>query len=1113
MSISITSCVNSSTLLHSQSPLSTSDESNDNTDNDDKMPDNDQFKHTRRPRSKRGKGKRPEFDHHEPPESVSVSLSAYTRYKPATRKQPNRGSTPQAVPTFEEVSSAIQPDFGTVGHYADPEKHNTVEAEDKLPQSYHRLQRGTGRVFNSSPLKREVMPSHIMSPDDKAKRAILAAEWGDYDGWESDHVPEDNSFLESIRNMPVLRKSTADTKGERGHHASGTSRDSSPMANHITVRPAPTPMRKEVNHVPNKEGPHMTLSDPTAWPPLQPKSAPNEREDTPEQPPHGNVIFQGHMGLNAVMFPRTLAESGRSNSSGSRGTLNRDFQFPSKDGQTINLGDASPAPSETPMAFLAQYRDQRPATVPYEVTSGDETEEVKDSPAAMTTAEPAASQVLPSSISQSQNQHGQDYSAYKNQRDILLRALHGVAASGTARAAASNTTTAVAIAPTAGATAATRSAAAPVIAGTHHAATPARVGAHSTVAPAANTAVVAGARRTVMHDPMKEQPRAPPGMTGPQHPSVIGTRPPGYQPSGNTPAPSEISNEGWNPVTGQSEALTWRGRRVGIDTVETSTLTNEELRAHTQAWHEEREARFQLQSRSCLAHELRNKEAEAISEEWWKQDNRTQGQENLCSYLEEVNSRRANALSQASTSAAPDTAKLLIPLFCNLNSYMTESPYEGRGMFRDFKTPPEWSVDASSMGAGVGGATIAGSGRNESLFGQDSGAPPQRLGRDPRYRLVNDNGNTTIVQQTQQQPQRQAEVQHQLPRRPTEVQHQLSRRPTEVQHQLPRRPTEVQSAQSQQQQQAIMAPPPAPVMTQPQTQPQPATVQPMSLTIPQTGVQMQMAPSPTTAVPAPNQQSMMPMPPPYQSQYQPLQYQAQGYHQQSYQQQLYQAQQALFQGGGPRSTTHNTPGTTALTTTYPQHYDAALDHWHNQLMSQMPAASSAQQQQPATAAATRNPIPAVQQYAQMQQHQMMIHSDITTQPGMLFHHNQMNNTYNNVVGTGTGTGQFQFPAATTTTGGLAGQQYHHGQGVPHHQAQVATGLPHSYHHGGGAAYGGYGHGLGPGAAGPSGPQQQGPSSMMNMAGAGNGTGYGNGNGMSGAWWNGENYGGPTTGRF
>ena len=72
--------------------------------------------------------------------------------------------------------------------------------------------------------------------------------------------------------------------------------------------------------------------------------------------------------------------------------------------------------------------------------------------------------------------------------------------------------------------------------------------------------------------------------------------------------------------------------------------------------------------------------------------------------------------------AAGDVAnRLLIEVLANFHGYLSGPPESQRGQFGGFGTVPEWCIDK-----GVGGCT--------SFFGEDWGAPPPRVGRDPRYR-------------------------------------------------------------------------------------------------------------------------------------------------------------------------------------------------------------------------------------------------------------------------------------------------------------------------------------------------------------------------------------------
>src|SRR5579862_9918897 len=64
---------------------------------------------------------------------------------------------------------------------------------------------------------------------------------------------------------------------------------------------------------------------------------------------------------------------------------------------------------------------------------------------------------------------------------------------------------------------------------------------------------------------------------------------------------------------------------------------------------------------------------------------------------------------------------LLILLLGSLHEYLVDSPNEQRAMFGSFVEVPEWCVEKGTSGL-------------TSFFGEDWGVPPQRVGRDPRYR-------------------------------------------------------------------------------------------------------------------------------------------------------------------------------------------------------------------------------------------------------------------------------------------------------------------------------------------------------------------------------------------
>ncbi|KAL8746265.1 MAG: hypothetical protein Q9190_001691 [Brigantiaea leucoxantha] len=152
--------------------------------------------------------------------------------------------------------------------------------------------------------------------------------------------------------------------------------------------------------------------------------------------------------------------------------------------------------------------------------------------------------------------------------------------------------------------------------------------------------------------------------------------------------------------------------------------------------------------------------------EWWSQDGR--GEERLMHYLSMVadEHQRAKAKIESSKhmgndrqkmqkslggkfssydsssdcseltevpeqpSAGDITNRLLIPVLINLHSYVNESEAL---YFKNFGKPHAWCVDPSSEG-------------NKSFFGGDWGQPPNRVGRDPRYRPTYYDGRYTIFE-------------------------------------------------------------------------------------------------------------------------------------------------------------------------------------------------------------------------------------------------------------------------------------------------------------------------------------------------------------------------------
>ena len=106
-------------------------------------------------------------------------------------------------------------------------------------------------------------------------------------------------------------------------------------------------------------------------------------------------------------------------------------------------------------------------------------------------------------------------------------------------------------------------------------------------------------------------------------------------------------------------------------------------------------------------------------EEWWNSGLTTRRrQEDYLNIVKKTiqkdgteNSRDSNSLDSA-----------LYAVYENLVVYVEESlGQRPRDYFSPFRKPPTWCIDRSPEG-------------NNSFFGEDYGAPPARVGRDPRYR-------------------------------------------------------------------------------------------------------------------------------------------------------------------------------------------------------------------------------------------------------------------------------------------------------------------------------------------------------------------------------------------
>ncbi|KAI9843167.1 MAG: hypothetical protein M1838_002742 [Thelocarpon superellum] len=239
----------------------------------------------------------------------------------------------------------------------------------------------------------------------------------------------------------------------------------------------------------------------------------------------------------------------------------------------------------------------------------------------------------------------------------------------------------------------------------------------------ANNAATLGSR-SVMFDPATARRELRP------FPNGVGTEAfPQVDPA--LPDWSPLSDEAaQHPLRGSSEALPgWKDRRVEIFREDAPPRTDEELRAATQAFIRQSASTFLPDPFIVNADRAARDRA---LEAWWSPPNPVEHDPRRA-YLHQIaerdldparRERRASDPDNTSPpSAAADTAnRLLIPLLGTLQGYLAESPRNGYGNFGSFAPVPEWCVDTSSTSS------------LQTFFGEDWGAPPARVGRDPRYR-------------------------------------------------------------------------------------------------------------------------------------------------------------------------------------------------------------------------------------------------------------------------------------------------------------------------------------------------------------------------------------------
>jgi hypothetical protein len=194
---------------------------------------------------------------------------------------------------------------------------------------------------------------------------------------------------------------------------------------------------------------------------------------------------------------------------------------------------------------------------------------------------------------------------------------------------------------------------------------------------------------------------------------------------------------------GPSDPLPWKERPVHIHTVATTrpaTSDSTEVTKKTPlglrvtVGSVSSVDRYSVSGLSHLAVNRRASAMLAVASQWWGEDKRPDA--DLRKHLQAIadkdlseNSGLKNEQWPALGAKSPQNKipegycanHLLILLLGSLHEYLVDSPNEQRAMFGSFVEVPEWCVEKGTSGL-------------TSFFGEDWGVPPQRVGRDPRYR-------------------------------------------------------------------------------------------------------------------------------------------------------------------------------------------------------------------------------------------------------------------------------------------------------------------------------------------------------------------------------------------
>ncbi|KAI9889259.1 MAG: hypothetical protein M1814_005634 [Vezdaea aestivalis] len=112
------------------------------------------------------------------------------------------------------------------------------------------------------------------------------------------------------------------------------------------------------------------------------------------------------------------------------------------------------------------------------------------------------------------------------------------------------------------------------------------------------------------------------------------------------------------------------------------------------------------------------------AQKWWVTDPRTPQMQQIMSLPSPLSALTQTAREQ---DVRRTTTQLFAPLIINLQSYLHPPSTYNCSHFSYWGAVPEWCIDTS--------------GGTNSFFGEDWGAPPPRVGRDPRFRPLNGFGS------------------------------------------------------------------------------------------------------------------------------------------------------------------------------------------------------------------------------------------------------------------------------------------------------------------------------------------------------------------------------------